>query len=440
MINLEIIPLKKGVIVGEENTLEILIRASGSSKYQPELHKRLPLNLSLVIDRSGSMQGRPLEEAKKSAIMLIDRMDETDQLSVVTYDNQVDVVFPTTKVTNKPLLKSLITGITQGGMTALFDGWSVGADLVSLHSDDAYFSRVLLLSDGQANQGLTDPKIISSSCQVMAEKGVTTSTYGLGLNFNEDLMTTMAKYGQGQAHYGQTANDLIEPFHEEFDLMEAILARRLKLQIMPELGVSFEILNGYSQNQEGRFNLPDLALGADVWALARVTLAEGICKKALGSSVKALTASIDFLDTEGVDHRSKTSEIKLKIISTDAYDAQDVNETVQQRTLELRAALLQEQAHVAAREENWGRIDQIMAELEGLAQNSAWIKLSLERLKYYSTKRSREEFSKEAHYKSTRMRSRSVSRDENIKNYSPDAEVHIPSYLRRKLEQGKKQS
>ena len=172
MINLEMIPLKKGIIVGEKNTLEILIRASGSSKYQPELHKRLPLNLSLVIDRSGSMQGRPLEEAKKSAIMLIDRMDETDQLSVVTYDNQVDVVFPTTKVTNKPLLKSLITGITQGGMTALFDGWSVGADLVSLHSDDAYFSRVLLLSDGQANQGLTDPKIISSSCQVMAEKGV----------------------------------------------------------------------------------------------------------------------------------------------------------------------------------------------------------------------------------------------------------------------------
>ena len=440
MINLEIIPAKDGVIVDKDNTFEVLLRVSSDLKRDPKLYKRLPLNLSLVIDRSGSMQGQPLDEAKKSAAMLVDRMNENDQLSVVTYDDQVDVVFPTTKVINKPILKHLISGIRPGGMTALYDGWSVAADQVSLYSGENYFSRVLLLSDGQANHGLKDPEIISSSCQKMAEQGVTTSTYGLGPHFNENLMTRMAESGQGQSHYGQTANDLMDPFQEEFDLMDAILARRLKLQISPELGVSFEILNGYPQNQEGRFNLPDLAYEADVWALAKVTLAKNICNKPLKSSIKILTATIDFLDTEGAEHRSNPSEISLKILSPDAHASLEINKTVQQRSIELRAAFLQEQAHIAARREDWGRIDEIMEELDRLAQDNVWIKASLERLKFYSAGRHREAFSKEAHYKSTRMRSRSVSRHENDLSYSPASEIAVPSYLRRKLEQGKKQS
>ena len=65
----------------------------------------------------------------------------------------------------------------------------------------------------------------------MAEYGVTTSTYGLSRHFNENLMTVMAKAGQGQAHYGQTAEDLLDPFEQEFDFMEAILARRQRFQV-----------------------------------------------------------------------------------------------------------------------------------------------------------------------------------------------------------------
>jgi Ca-activated chloride channel family protein len=96
-------------------------------------------------------------------------------------------------------------------------------------------------------------------------------------------MTAMAKAGQGQAHYGQTAEDLLDPFEQEFDLMEAILARRMRLRIMPEVGVKFELLNGYSQDQEGRFIIPDLAYGADVWALLKVTISKSFCNEPVGT-------------------------------------------------------------------------------------------------------------------------------------------------------------
>ena len=439
MINLEIIPIKNGIITGEQNTLEVLVRASSDFKHKPKIDKRLPLNLSLAIDRSGSMQGQPLDEAKKAAAMVVDRMNESDQLSVVTYDDQVQVVFPKTNVKNKALLKQLISGIQPGGMTALYDGWSVGADQISGPSSKNYFSRVLLLSDGQANRGLLDEKAIASECLVMAENGVTTSTYGLGLHFNERLMTMMATAGQGHSHYGQTAKDLMDPFQEEFDLMEAIIARHMKLRIVPEFGVSFEILNGYPQDQEGRFALPDLAYQADVWALVKVKLAKNICDQQPGSVIPIFTATMDFMDIEGADHRSSPTKLSIELLSQNDHAALEVDPTVEQRSIELRAAALQEEAHIAAKQEDWNKIDKIMEELDGLVQDNQWLKASIERLKFYSVGRHREAFSKEAHYKSNRMRSRSVSRAEPTDSFSMEEEAVVPSYLRRKLEQGKKQ-
>ena len=259
MINLEFTPEKNGIVTGSENTFEVLLRASSDMQQPSGAGKKLPLNLSVVIDRSGSMQGEPLDEAKKCAMMLVDRMSPNDQLSIVSYDNNADVVFSTTKVLRKDFLKTQISRIRPGGATALYDGWSLGAEQVAQNAGENYLSRVLLLSDGQANSGLTDEETISSHCQTMAENGVTTSTYGLSEHFNENLMTAMAQSGQGQAHYGQKADNLMDPFQEEFNLLEAILGRRMRLRIVPELGVSFELLNGFSQDQEGRFILPDLA-------------------------------------------------------------------------------------------------------------------------------------------------------------------------------------
>ena len=437
MIDIKFTPEKNGILLNQENTFDVLLKISSEVEDSPKETERLPLNLSLVIDRSGSMNGEPLEEAKKCASMLVDRMSEKDRLSVVTYESHAEVLVTSQPVSHKSRLKSQIRGITTGGMTALYDGWSLGAEEVAKNSNDNFISRVLLLSDGQANRGLTDDDVIASHCRKMAEAGVTTSTYGLSEHFNENLMAGMASAGQGQAHYGQTAEDLMDPFQEEFDLLEALLARRMRLRMMPEKGVSFEVLNGYSQDKEGRFIMPDLAFGADVWALLRIKVNADLCSKKSGSKLKLLSAYIDYLDQDGADQRSDTSKMTIDLCTQEQFAVLEADETVQLRTAEVRAATLQENAQVAARAGNWSEVDKIMVELDALGKDNEWIKVSVERLRSYSEAREQESFSKETLYKSRRMKQRRVAKNEA--RFSIASESMKPSYLRRKTEQGKRE-
>ena len=437
MIDIKFTPEKNGILLNQENTFDVLLKISSEVEDSPKETERLPLNLSLVIDRSGSMNGEPLEEAKKCASMLVDRMSEKDRLSVVTYESHAEVLVTSQPVSHKSRLKSQIRGITTGGMTALYDGWSLGAEEVAKNSNDNFISRVLLLSDGQANRGLTDDDVIASHCRKMAEAGVTTSTYGLSEHFNENLMAGMASAGQGQAHYGQTAEDLMDPFQEEFDLLEALLARRMRLRMMPEKGVSFEVLNGYSQDKEGRFIMPDLAFGADVWALLRIKVNADLCSKKAGSKLKLLSAYIDYLDQDGADQRSDTSKMTIDLCTQEQFAVLEADDTVQLRTAEVRAATLQENAQVAARAGNWSEVDKIMVELDALGKDNEWIKVSVERLRSYSEAREQESFSKETLYKSRRMKQRRVAKNEL--RFSIASESMKPSYLRRKTEQGKRE-
>ena len=437
MIDIKFTPEKNGILLNQENTFDVLLKFSSEVEDSPKETERLPLNLSLVIDRSGSMNGEPLEEAKKCASMLVDRMSEKDRLSVVTYESHAEVLVTSQPVSHKSRLKSQIRGITTGGMTALYDGWSLGAEEVAKNSNDNFISRVLLLSDGQANRGLTDDDVIASHCRKMAEAGVTTSTYGLSEHFNENLMAGMASAGQGQAHYGQTAEDLMDPFQEEFDLLEALLARRMRLRMMPEKGVSFEVLNGYSQDKGGRFIMPDLAFGADVWALLRFKVNADLCSKKSGSKLKLLSAYIDYLDQDGADQRSDTSKMTIDLCTQEQFAVLEADETVQLRTAEVRAATLQENAQVAARAGNWSEVDKIMVELDALGKDNEWIKVSVERLRSYSEAREQESFSKETLYKSRRMKQRRVAKNEA--RFSIASESMKPSYLRRKTEQGKRE-
>ena len=163
MINLEIKAQRPAIIQGYENEIYALVKASASENMN-EKRDSLPLNLSIVIDRSGSMAGPPLEEAKKSAAYIVGKMREIDTISIVAYDHSAKVVVPSQKVENKGAINAAINMIVEGGSTNLHQGWLLGAEEVAKNKSSQSLNRVLLLSDGNANQGETSENVISDQC------------------------------------------------------------------------------------------------------------------------------------------------------------------------------------------------------------------------------------------------------------------------------------
>jgi Ca-activated chloride channel family protein len=213
-------PRRPALLSGEHNTVDLLLRMQVPS--QPETaYERPPLNLAIVLDRSRSMSGRPLAEAKRCAVMIVDRLGPRDRAALVVYDRDVAVLVPTMRIMDKTAFHAAIAAIEAGRMTNLHGGWLKGAELLAPVAQCNATTRVLLLSDGQANAGLTDVEMIARQCAGLAGVGITTSTYGLGEGFNEDLMIRMANAGHGNAYYGETAEDLKDPFAEEFELLAA---------------------------------------------------------------------------------------------------------------------------------------------------------------------------------------------------------------------------
>jgi Ca-activated chloride channel family protein len=172
-------PRRPALVSGFDNTVDLLVRVQAPAMLKGT-SERPPLNLAIVLDRSGSMDGQPLDEAKRCAGMIVDRLGAKDRAALVVYDHHVAVLVPTTQTADKAMFHTAIGSIHSGGNTNLHGGWLKGAELMAAVAKDNATTRILLLSDGQANAGVTDLGTIAQQCTELAGVGVTTSTYGLG--------------------------------------------------------------------------------------------------------------------------------------------------------------------------------------------------------------------------------------------------------------------
>lgn len=281
---------------------------------------RAPLNLSLVLDRSGSMGGGKLAAVKKAAALLVQRLDPSDTLSVVAYDDEVTVIAPPSTGAEQPDLVSEIQAIRTGGTTNLSGGWLQGRQFVAEHAREGSVNRILLLTDGLANVGITAPEKLVGLCRKAAADGTTTTTIGFGENYDEDLLTAMADAGGGGAYYIEEPDQAPAVFAEELAGLLSIAAQNVRVLITVDDTVeSCRVLHSYPASENDGALILDLG---DLYAREpRPVLAEFLMKPPENVSaeipgdeipVGTIVVTGDVLTADGgVEQRTITIPIRL---------------------------------------------------------------------------------------------------------------------------------
>lgn len=193
--------------------------------------ERTASNIAIVMDKSGSMDGDKIEKAIEAAMLAVDILGENDILSIITYSDSVDVLLPATKVSNKLSIKRKIASIKSGGSTALFAGVSKGADELEKFLDRNKVNRVILLSDGLANVGPESPAALGDLGSSLKRIGISVTTIGLGLGYNEDLMTRLAQKSDGNHAFVENSRDLSRIFEYEFKDILSVVAQDVTIEI-----------------------------------------------------------------------------------------------------------------------------------------------------------------------------------------------------------------
>ena len=266
-------PLRPAVAADGASTLDLLLTISTPELPAGQVQPRPPLNLALVIDRSGSMAGRKLSYARKAARFLAGELTTRDRLAIVTFDGEVQVVVPSTPVADPLAFIAAINTIHSGGCTALFDGWLAGAMQVAEHLEPNALNRVLLLSDGQANEGLTNTAEIAAKVAGLTAKGISTSAFGLGDGFDEDLMGAMATSGDGTLAFIESPGQLPDLYASELQGLANTLGKRVSIGIRTKQGAELvDVLNDLDTTEAGNYRLPNLRAGQELNVGVRLQL------------------------------------------------------------------------------------------------------------------------------------------------------------------------
>ena len=234
------------------NQEEILLQVGITSKRILDYSEMPPINTSIVIDRSGSMAGdQKLEKVKRALLKFVEGLRSEDWVSIVIYDNEASVILPAQKVKEIPHIKMLVQGLSPGGSTNLHDGLMLGYKEVMKHFNPKISNRVILLTDGIANEGVTNPEEIVKNSGIYNKKGIDVSTIGVGEHLNYTLLQQIARQGKGLNHFiGTDEEDIIKVFDQELESLLSPLGKEVLFELDFPQGLALKQIYGYSPSLE----------------------------------------------------------------------------------------------------------------------------------------------------------------------------------------------
>lgn len=319
--------------------IKVLPEVSGGIRERP------PVNLSLVLDRSGSMSGQKIEQAIQAAEVAVGRLGAQDRVSIVIYNGEVDTLVPSQRATREAVsaMKRQLRSVTARGNTAIYAGLSQAAAELRRYADAGYVNRMILLSDGLANSGPSEVADFRALGRAFAGEDIVISTVGLGLGFNEDIMTTLADAAQGNTYFVENADELTRIFAGELGdalnvaatNVEIIVRPRGQARIIRSLGREAEI-----DDNAARFRMPQVYNGLEKLALLEVRVPEG----RVGAVEDLVDIEVSYVSV--ADSKTRRQAVSVPVRYTDAIEevAAAARQDVAQNVVENRVAEAKEEA------------------------------------------------------------------------------------------------
>ena len=271
-----------------------------------ERRERRAVNVALVLDRSGSMGGQKIALAKQAIERALMALDERDRFSIVVYDDRIDVLVGATPASAeaKRNARDRLREIDARGSTALAEGWLRGAEQVAIGQADEFVNRCLLLTDGLANVGETDPGVLRRHAEELRARGIATTTFGVGADFDETLLAALATAGGGHFYFIEQAGQIPDFLTSELGETLEVVARDAEIAVQLAPGFRLEPVTQLAQlaaNGAGnggpaaggshgvRLLLGDLVSGQQVEVVLALTFPRG----EIGQSVAAFFTLAD---------------------------------------------------------------------------------------------------------------------------------------------------
>lgn len=284
-MNPEITIIPAHAVPPPTTTLDLLVRVT-----TPRHAATPPVDMALVVDTSGSMNGTALDQARDAIYALVSQFRPEDRVALVTFATAPSMQLPLLALGDGLPLRRRLTYLQASGTTALHAGWQLGTGLLIGARHPTRLSSVLLLTDGKPNVGETRPAILAAELSHALTQGINTSVIGTGLRYNETLLERLAEAGDGHFHHAERPHELGQLLSTELAHLHGTLGRQARLRVE-----GIEVLDVFNDLPREGYDLllPPLRAGQELRLLLRVRVYAG----------QTAQFSLTWTDTQGQAQR-----------------------------------------------------------------------------------------------------------------------------------------